>query len=96
MNVLSVQPGVATSIRTPDNRRRAQYPLLDILDNFGPPRSEKMTDIWAKIAAKLEEKPDIWAQIGVFEERVAQRPSVDKNEVVASSSPRRRRAISRL
>ena len=66
--------------RTPDNRRGAQYPLSDILDDFGPPRSEKMTDIWAKIAGKSEEKSDICAQIGRFQERVAQRLSVDKNE----------------
>ena len=66
--------------RTPDNRRGAQYPLLDILDDFGPPRSEKKTVIWAKIAGKSEEKSDIWAQIGRFQERVAQWLSVDKIE----------------
>ena len=66
--------------RTPDNRRGAQYPLLDILDDSGPPRSKKMTDIWAKIAGKSEEKSDIWAQIGRFQERVAQWLSVDKIE----------------
>ena len=68
------------NLRTPDNRRGAQYPLLDILDDFGPPRSEKKTDIWAKIAGKSEEKSDIWAQIGRFQERVAQWLSVDKIE----------------
>ena len=53
---------------------------MDILDDFGPPRSKKMTDIWAKIAGKSEEKSDIWAQIGRFQERVAQWLSVDKIE----------------
>ena len=78
--------------RTPDNRRRAQYPFLDILGGFGPPRSEKMTDIWAKIAGRSEEKSDIWAQIGLFQERVAQRLSVDKNESERKFEPASRKS----
>ena len=55
----ALETSMGESGRTPDNRRGAQYPLLDILEDFGPPRSEKMTDIWAKIAGKSEEKSDI-------------------------------------
>ena len=65
---------------------------MDILDDFGPPRSEKMTDIWAKIAGKSEEKSDIWAQIGGFHERVAQRLSVDKNEPDRKFEPASRKS----
>ena len=65
---------------------------MDILDDFGPPRSEKKTDIWAKIAGKSEEKSDIWVLISLFQERVAQWLSVDKNQSDRKFEPASRKS----